>query len=64
MDTWHSVMDTWHSVRYYDSSHSVLYLSTGTLSQNEAGILIKCGRGGTEKKKLKKKHVPREIFGK
>ena len=30
-------------------SHSVLYLSTGTLSQNEVGILLKWWRRGTGK---------------
>ena len=44
-------------------SHSVLYLSTVTLSKNEVGILLKWERGGTEKNsKFEKKHVPREVF--
>ena len=33
-----------------DPSHSVSYLSTGTLSQNDLCILLKWGRGGAGKK--------------
>ena len=40
-----------------DTSHSVLSLSTGTLSQNEVGILLKWTRA-----ELKKKIMFRERF--
>ena len=51
------------SPRVYDPSHSALYLCSGTLSQNEVGILLKWGRGGTAKSsKFGKKHVQREVF--
>ena len=53
-----------HSVRCYHPLHSVLYLGTVTLSQNEAGILIKWARKGTEKNppNLEKKDTYGERF--
>ena len=59
----------WHSARCYQSSpkvnnpsHSVLYLSTGILSQNEVGILLKWLDAELEKpQNLEKENVQWEI---
>ena len=46
-----------------DPSHSGLYLSSGTLPQNEVGISLKWGRGGlTKTQNLEKKYMCRERF--
>ena len=64
------VLLLWLSVRCYkpslkvdDPSHSVLYLSTGTLSQNEVDILLKWGEVELKKtQNLEKKNMHREFL--
>ena len=45
------------SLKVDDPSHSILYLSSGTLSQNKVSILLK-----PEKCRTGKTYVEREVF--